>query len=148
MSVFSLSLGKGKTGITLNAQKTDIDGNNVDSVITTGFTEIGSGFYIWNYNLNNDFEGCIKFIDSSNDEVLAFTSVNLSQLSPNGLDNIEIEGNLSIKDTLKIIASILAGEVAIDGNIVRFKAINNPSITRVESDTTPLGERIAVDINL
>jgi hypothetical protein len=148
MSVFSLSLGKGKTGVVLNAQKTDIDGNDVDAIITTGFTEIGSGFYIWNYSLNNDFQGCIKFIDSSSNEVLAFTSINPSQLSPNGLDNIEIEGNLSIKDTLKIMAAVLAGEVVVDGNIVKFKAIDNPSVTRVESNTTPLGERRTVDINL
>ena len=148
MSVFSLSLGKGKTGVVLNAQKTDIDGNDVDAIITTGFTEIGSGFYIWNYSLNNDFQRCIKFIDSSSNEVLAFTSINPSQLSPNGLDNIEIEGNLSIKDTLKIMAAVLAGEVVVDGNIVKFKAIDNPSVTRVESNTTPLGERRTVDINL
>lgn len=148
MSVFSLSLGKGKTGLTLSAQKVDVDGNDVDSEITSGFIEVGDGFYIWTYNMDSSFQGCIKFINTANNEVLAFTSINPSELSPTGLDNIEIEQNINFKQAIKIMAAVLAGEVSISNNRVTFKAVDNPSVVRVESDTTPLGERTSVDVNL
>lgn len=148
MSVFSISLGKGKTGVVLKAQKTDSSGVNVDAEITTGFTEIGNGHYVWNYPLSNTFEGCVKFIDSSNDEILAFSSVNPNKLSNGGLDNVEIETNINLKQAMQLISSVLAGTLEINGNTNSFKALNNPSVTRVESETTSSGQRTSVSINL
>lgn len=147
MSAFSLSLGKGKAGLTLNAQKTDADGVDIDSPITTGFTEIGDGFYIWNYNLESSFQGCVKFIDENTNEVLAFTSINPNQLSPNALDLIEIENNVNLKEALIAMAAILAGKAYVSGDIVTFKGINT-NTTRVESTTTASGQRTAVALTL
>lgn len=147
MSVFSLSLGKGKVGLTLNAQKTNASGVNLDSPITTGFTEIGDGFYVWNYNLSLDFQGCVKFIDEDTDEVLAFTSINPNQLSPDALDSIEIETNINLKEALIAMAAVLAGKASVDGHSVTFKGINTDT-TRVESTTTEAGERTAVALTL
>lgn len=148
MSVFSLSLGKGKVGITLKAQKTDPTGANVDAEITTGFTEVGNGYYIWNYNIDTEFQGCIKFIDSSNSEILAFASINPNQLSGNGLDTIEIESGINVKEALQLMAAVLAGELEITGDLNKFKGVNNPGVTRVESETTANGQRTSVSLNL
>lgn len=147
MSVFSLSLGKGKTGLTLNAQKTDADGVDVDSVITTGFTEIGDGFYVWNYDLESDFQGCVKFIDEDTGDVLAFTSINPNQLPPNALDLIEIENNINLKEALIAMAAVLAGKAYVNGDLVTFKGINTDT-TRVESTTTGSGQRTNVVLNI
>lgn len=147
MSIFSLSLGKGKAGLTLNAQKTNSSGTDIDSPITTGFTEIGDGFYIWNYALEADFQGCVKFIDEDTDEVLAFTSINPNQLSPNALDLIEIEDNINLKEALIVMAAVLAGKAYIDGDLVTFKGINT-NTTRVESITTGSGQRSTVTLNI
>jgi len=148
MSVFSISLGKGKAGVTLKAQKTDPSGVDVDAEITTGFTEIGDGHYVWNYPISDTFEGCVKFIDSSNDEILAFSSVNPNKLSNNGLDNVEIESNVNLKQAMKLISAVLAGELEINGNTNSFKAVNNPNVVRVESETTAIGQRTSVSVNL
>jgi hypothetical protein len=147
MSAFSLSLGKGKTGLTLNAQKTDVSGVNIDTPITSGFTEIGDGFYIWNYSLESNFEGCVKFIDENTNEVLAFTSINPNQLSPNALDLIEIENNVNLKEALIAMAAVLAGKAYVSGDTVTFKGINT-NTTRVESTTTASGQRTAVALTL
>lgn len=145
MAVFSLSLGKGKTGITLNAQLTDISGADIGSPITTGFTEIGSGFYIWTYDLNIDFQGCIKFIDEITSEILAFTSINPNDLSSTALNSIEIESNVNLKDALIAMAAVLAGKVYVTGDIVTFKGINTDT-TRVEATTTGSGQRTSVTL--
>ena len=147
MSTFSLSLGRGKVGLTLNAQPTDSTGVNVGSPITTGFTEIGDGFYIWNYALAADFQGCVKFIDQSTSDVLAFKAINPNTLSPNALDLIEIETDINLKEAIIAMAAVLAGTASVAGDLVTFKGINT-NTTRVESTTTESGQRTAIALNI
>jgi len=75
---FSLALGGGQTGLTLAAQLVDTAGSDVGSEVTTGFTEIGEGFYLWNYAaIPDDHRGGVKFYQGGvPGTILAFASVN------------------------------------------------------------------------
>ena len=74
----SLSLGTSKINLTLVANLVDSSGQTIGTDISTGFTEIGSGNYLWHYELFPDnFRGGIKFYDSNDmSTVLAFTALN------------------------------------------------------------------------
>lgn len=55
-------LGSSQTGLTLKAQLVDSSGVNVGSEVTTGFTEIGGGAYLWHYTAFPDaHRGGVKF---------------------------------------------------------------------------------------
>lgn len=60
---FTLSLGTSNTGIAdLRAQLFDDAGTDVGSAVASGFTEIGQGFYLWNYaSIPDDHRGGVKF---------------------------------------------------------------------------------------
>lgn len=75
---FSIALGNGKIGLSLGAQLVDTSGTNVGSLIITGFTEIGNGFYLWNYtNIPSGFRGGIKFYDQLDlVNIVAFCAIN------------------------------------------------------------------------
>ena|ERR1700686_1546328 len=72
----SINLGPLNTSRTLHAQLIDIQGNPIGEPITTGFTEIGSGFYSWVYTGYPDqFRGGIKILYSSGG-LAAFAAIN------------------------------------------------------------------------
>lgn len=75
---FSLNLGLSNINLTLRARLVDTDGINYGSEISTGFSEIGKGFYLWNYSsIPDDFRGGVKFYtngDSSN--IVSFIAIN------------------------------------------------------------------------
>lgn len=76
---FSLALGPGKAGLTdLRAQLVTSSGTNSGTAISTGFAEIGSGNYIWNYaSFADDFRGGVKFYsNAAASTVLAFAAIN------------------------------------------------------------------------
>lgn len=76
---FSLALGSSKAGIAdLRGQLVDTSGADSGSAITTGFAEIGSGCYIWNYAAFSDgFRGGVKFYSNATPAtILAFASIN------------------------------------------------------------------------
>lgn len=76
---FSLALGPGKAGLTdLRAQLVTSGGANSGTAISTGFAEIGSGNYIWNYaSFADDFRGGVKFYsNAASSTVLAFAAIN------------------------------------------------------------------------
>ena len=75
---FSLSLGPGQTGLTLAAQLLDESGSDVGSEVATGFTEIGLGFYLWNYaSIPDGHRGAVKFYeDGSPASPLLVVSIN------------------------------------------------------------------------
>ena len=74
----NLALGTSKTGLTLVAQLTTSAGVNTGDPITTGFSEIGAGNYLWTYTLFADaFRGGVKFYESGVPATtLAFVSIN------------------------------------------------------------------------
>ena len=75
---FSLSLGSSKTGLTMAAQLVDTSGSNVGSEVTSGFTEIGTGFYLWHYaSIPDDHRGGVKFYeDGVAGTILGFAAIN------------------------------------------------------------------------
>lgn len=74
----SVTLSSAQTGLTLRAQLVDTSGVNSGSEITTGFSEIGNGFYLWNYSsFADDFRGGVKIYESgATTPVLAFRAIN------------------------------------------------------------------------
>lgn len=103
-----ISLGSSKTGLTLNGQLVDTDGNDSGAAITTGFVEIGTGTYQWYGAITEGFRGIIKFYESgSPSTVLAVASINPEEIEY-ALANYRYNFNKSIydaaNDELKIYA--------------------------------------------
>lgn len=75
---FSLALGSSKTSLTLAAQIIDTVGSNTGSAVTTGFVEIGNGYYLWHYAAFPDgHRGGVKFYENGvPGTILAFAAVN------------------------------------------------------------------------
>ena len=71
----SLTLGSKLVGLSISAQLVDDNGVNIGSVITSGFTEIGSGYYLWTYsNFPTNFSGGVKFMVNSS--LISFVAIN------------------------------------------------------------------------
>lgn len=88
-SVFGIALGPAYTGIAdLRAQLVDSGGSNVGSAVSTGFVEIGNGFYSWVYAAIPDgHRGGVKFYRNSvPGTYLAFGSIN-----PEELENTDVK---------------------------------------------------------
>lgn len=72
----NIALGSSQTGLTLSAQLVDTAGANVGSAITTGFTEIGVGNYLWHYTGFPDaHRGGVKF-STTGGTLKAFVAIN------------------------------------------------------------------------
>ena len=138
----SLLLGSSQTGLTLSAQLIDSNGDDYGTAITTGFTEVGNGNYLWFYNaFPDDFAGGVSFsaggevktiveinpsaevdltpvtsgISDLSDDISSLTD-DVAAISPTGIANgvaeIEIESGVSLKQALSIIGSVLAGKLS------------------------------------
>lgn len=75
---FTISLGSTQTGLTLRAQLFDTSGTPTGSEISTGFTELGNGHYLWHYaSIPDAHRGGVKFYESgSSSTPLAVCSIN------------------------------------------------------------------------
>lgn len=76
---FALDLGPANTGLAdLRAQLVDTAGSNSGSAVSTGFTEIGSGRYLWHYTgFPDGHRGGVKFYsNAAPSTILAFASIN------------------------------------------------------------------------
>jgi hypothetical protein len=136
-------------GLLLQAQLVDITGVNVGSVVTTGFVEIGLGNYLWTYDqFPDNFGGGVIFSQISG-PLLAFTSINPIQISPNGLDQISVENGINLRQAMSVISSVLAGVMNGNGtNNIIINAIQNPGINRVTAQIDQSGNRSVVTLNL
>jgi hypothetical protein len=154
---FAIALGVGNTGLLLQAQLVNSSGNPVGGVVTSGFTEIGVGNYLWAGTIPDGFQGGVIFSQQSG-PVEAFIDVNPPpppgpvELAPDALDNIMIEAGVSASQALAIIAAVLAGQLqqtcSISGpGTVTFSAVDNPTITRVTAQVLN-GNRIQITLNL
>lgn len=74
----SLALGSSKTGLTLNAQLVDSVLANTGSAVSSGFSEVGNGYYLWHYeSFPDNFRGGVKFYEQgSPSSILTFVSIN------------------------------------------------------------------------
>jgi hypothetical protein len=107
-SVFSLALGAAFTGLTdLRAQLIDSGGANVGGAISTGFIEIGNGFYSWvNASIPDGHRGGVKFYSNASPATfLAFGAINPEELE-----------NTDAKTSSRATAATAAA--ALDGTVV------------------------------
>jgi hypothetical protein len=84
---FALALGSSYTGLSdLRAQLVDTSGADTGAAVSTGFVEIGNGFYLWNYAAFPDgHRGGVKFYSNASPATfLAFASIN-----PEELENVD-----------------------------------------------------------
>lgn len=59
---FDTAIALDTAGLTLSAQLVNSTGANVGSAVTTGFVDLGSGFYVWHYESFPDgHRGAVKF---------------------------------------------------------------------------------------
>ena len=84
----NIALGTSKTGLTLVAQLTTSAGVDTGDPITTGFSEIGAGNYLWTYALfTDDFRGGVKFYESG----VPATTLAFTRLNPQEIENPDIK---------------------------------------------------------
>ena len=101
---FSIGLGSSNTGLTLNSQLVDDDGVNTGDVLTTGFTEIGNGYYLWHYeDFPDEFRGGVKFFEQGTPgTTLVFGSINPEEAENLDEKITEIIANLDDKVIISI----------------------------------------------
>lgn len=86
----SVNLGAGLNGLSLCAQLIRTDGTAITSLLTDGFYEVGSGYYIWDYsNFPENFRGGVKFYDQDDTStVLSFVDLDLGGASSDDCNDI------------------------------------------------------------
>jgi hypothetical protein len=72
---FLLNLGPAKTGLTLKAQIVDTSGVAVGASTSSGFIELGNGYYFWTGNIADGQQGGIIFMDSGGSGGPPYTSI-------------------------------------------------------------------------
>lgn len=94
---FALDLGPANTGLAdLRAQLVDTTGSNSGSAVSTGFSEIGGGRYLWHYaSFPDGHRGGVKFYrNAAPSVILAFASIN-----PEEAENTDVK--TSTRSTLE-----------------------------------------------
>lgn len=145
---FSINLGSSFTGLTLSAQPVLPDGTNTGPSLTTGFVEIGNGFYLWTTDsLADDFVGGIKF-STTGGTFLAFIDVNLAPTvaidALTGDGSVQVDHNYGGPDALAYRTNSGLG---IDNATVRvflktdFDAGNVTLRYRIAETTTDINGR-------
>lgn len=140
--VLTIDLGSGETGLTLSAQLINSSGGNTGSVITTGFTEIGIGWYQWYNEFDDEFYGGVKIFSGATFKKLY--SINPEATTEAFQDSIKntIIGSATLKEALMLSSSVLAGDTSGSGTgTITFKSIGNNAITRVVGNIDVSGSR-------
>lgn len=135
---YSLGLGVSKAGLTdLRAQLVDTSGADVGSAVSTGFTEIGSGYYLWHYTAFPDgHRGGVKFYsNAASATILAFIAINPEE-SENASTNADkllgrnlaggSDGGRTVRDALRALRNRISRP---DGNGI--------GTVYAEDDSTP-----------
>ncbi len=156
---FSVALGSGSTGLTLKAQLVNSAGADVGSEVTTGFTEIGAGNYLWSGTIPDDHQGGVIFMDDD-DTVLAFSDINPPPTSTAvdpaaiaaAVGEIVIDNSINLKQTLALIGAAVAGGLTITAtgvagqSTIKIKDMNGTT-TRIQATVTNIGERLSVTLS-
>lgn len=166
---FALALGAGKAGLSdLCAQLVNTAGAGVGSAVTTGFTEIGSGCYLWHYaSIPDAHRGGVKFYSAAaSSVVLAFaainpedaenldakisTSVGSAALTAAGVDAIldeVVEGTLTLRQICRLLLAAFAGKAAGGGTTsVSFRDVAD-SKNRITLTVDSSGNRSAATLD-
>lgn len=73
---FVIELGTYDTGLTLYGQLVDTDGVDVGGKITTGWVELGTGYYILTASIPDDHRGAIQIHDDADDRLIEVGVIN------------------------------------------------------------------------
>src|SRR5262245_14550109 len=84
-SSVGIALGASRAGLTLRAQLLDTLGAAVGAAVTSGFVEVGGGYYLWTYDFPGTFRGGVKFTNAADGSIQAFTAINPEELAPGGV---------------------------------------------------------------
>lgn len=142
---FSLVLGSTKTGTALAAQIVDTSGANVGAAITTGFTEIGSGNYLWHCTtIPDDHRGGVKFYaNGSPTPVLAFAAINPEEAENTGI----VENSYSLKSWMRFVGAALFGKVTGGGTTNPKFRDTADGIDRIDEIVDNNGNRTSVTLD-
>lgn len=142
---FDISLGSSKTGLTMAAQVVDTSGGNTGSEVTAGFTEIGTGTYLWHYaSVPDDHRGGVKFYeDGVAGTILAFASINPEEAEYTGI----VENGITFKSWTRYVGAALFG-------IVTGASTTNPKFRdtadgtdRIDATVDTNGNRTAITLD-
>ena len=104
---YSVNLTKSHQGKTLAAQLVDDDGVDVGSEITTGFIEIGNGFYLWSYDMEDNFSGAAKFYEvGESSEILTFTAINPQEIENADIKTSDAQSSIEAKIDTQTVMSL------------------------------------------
>jgi hypothetical protein len=100
----SIALGSSRTGLTLRAQLIDTAGDDSGSEISSGFIEIGNGFYLWTYSgFPEDFRGgCKVYSAADSSTILTFFAINPEEAEYIDQPVSDIETNLETNSNITI----------------------------------------------
>ena len=151
---YSLALGPAFTSIAdLRAQLVDTTGASVGGAVSTGFTEIGNGFYLWHYAaFPNNHRGGVKFYQNSiPGTILAFTSINPEEVeTASTIGTRIISGAYTYDDMMRLLgasqggllsgantATVVIGDVSQTKSVITCTRDTNNNRTAVTLDLTP-----------
>lgn len=102
---FAISIGVSNAGLSdLRAQLFDDSGSDVGSAVSSGFTELGDGFYVWNYaSIPADHRGGVKFYSNAD----SGTILSAAAINPEEAEYTDIATS-GLATTLSSISSAVA----------------------------------------
>lgn len=150
----SLALGSSKTGLTLNAQLLDSSLGVVGSAISSGFSEVGNGNYLWNYSgFPDGFRGGVKFYpQGSSSDVLSFVSINpeeaenvdakISSIGSGSSDQIDINTGHSNIIVENLTETPIDNEISIE--IIKKSKSLDPQINLINEKEVKSSKNINI----
>lgn len=148
-----VDFGNAHAGIgTVGYKLLDADGTLALSRTTAGVYEIGGGKYAANVILPPGFvDGSVYWDTEEGGPVNAAEAIDASYhtviLPPEGLDAVEIEPGINLRQAVSVIGAMVSGLLTGAGDpsgIVTVYAMNGPGNVRVVMDTTFEGNRTSV----
>jgi len=132
------------TGLTLEAQLIDADGDNVGGVVTTGFSEVdSSGWYVWGGSVPDGHVGAVIFRTASGGTIHSVqpinpTQVDLGQAVP--FEDISDKTDQTVGDCLSGMRAYAAGNMVISSTVQTYYGPDGATVVRrfeLNSSTWP-----------
>lgn len=140
-----VTLLESDVGLPLRATLLDTDGHEMAGhvAISTGFAEIGQGYYLWSYdNFPDWFRGAVKFYSNGNpSQILAVLTLNPEESSYVAYIKNQIDQNLQQQIIMKTgttnpaVATLLDGQDEDGGGtvVIRKGSIGSESVSTIET---------------